>query len=484
MVAKKLMSRSCLNILEHSNNKLPEVIDLFSGCGGLAYGFKASGYTIGHGVEIFEPASKTASYNLYWRYGLDSDHICADITQLSPKDVVTIDDSKEYIVIGGPPCQAYSQIGKAKLRSLGEHRIHTNDARGQLYNDFLRFALELNAKAIVMENVPDATNYGGLNVPQYVCSILEENGYEAYWTILNAADYGVPQIRERVFVLAIHKDSVVEFKLPTPTHRSVDGKLTQNQMKFKKFTDFKNFRIPNSPADNLPAWVTVKEAFSDLPAIFNNSKSNYKLSKVTSYLKYRTEPFSDYQRIMRNWYGQDEQYVSGHSFRNTVRDFPIFERMNQGDDYVNASDIAEQLLLEACSQQGVIIDESNPEYVKLRKKIVPPYDRTKFVSKWKRLNSSLPSHTVVAHLETDTYSHIHPWEPRGITVREAARLQSFPDGFVFQCSMGDAFRQIGNAVPPLLSKAIAETMKTNMTGSRKLDEFATRNQEFVCTSES
>jgi DNA (cytosine-5)-methyltransferase 1 len=90
---------------------------------------------------------------------------------------------------------------------------------------------------------------------------------------------------------------------------------------------------------------------------------------------------------------------------------------------------------------------------------VPPYDRDNFKSKWQKLREDSPSHTIVAHLSVDTYSHIHPIEPRGISVREAARLQSFPDGFLFQCSMGDAFKQIGNAVPPLLAKNIATEIK-------------------------
>ena len=92
--------------------------------------------------------------------------------------------------------------------------------------------------------------------------------------------------------------------------------------------------------------------------------------------------------------------------------------------------------------------------------MVPCYDRDKFEGKWRRLNENLPSHTLVAHLGKDTYSHIHPWEPRGITVREAARLQSFPDDFFFDCSMSDAFKQIGNAVPPLLAYGVAQSIYT------------------------
>ncbi len=155
-------------------NLLPEVVDLFSGCGGLAYGFKSSGYKIGHGIELIEAASKTASYNLYWKDGIDTEHICGDITQLSPDLFKNSIGNDGCIVIGGPPCQAYSQIGRAKLRSLGEKRIHTNDSRGFLFEEFLRFVFDLKAKAVVMENVPEATNYGGLNVPEHVCETLEK----------------------------------------------------------------------------------------------------------------------------------------------------------------------------------------------------------------------------------------------------------------------------------------------------------------------
>ena len=103
-------------------------------------------------------------------------------------------------------------------------------------------------------------------------------------------------------------------------------------------------------------------------------------------------------------------------------------------------------------------EKNSEEYIKLYKKMVPLYDREKFENKWKRLDELKPSHTLVAHLEKDTYSHIHPWEPRGISVREAARIQSFPDDFYFDCTMGNAYKQIGNAVPPLLALGVAKTV--------------------------
>ena len=129
--------------------------------------------------------------------------------------------------------------------------------------------------------------------------------------------------------------------------------------------------------------------------------------------------------------------------------------MKQGDDFIQASNIADKLFEQALKARGISMSEDSEAYEKLKKEIVPPYDRQNFTSKWQKLREDMPSHTLVAHLSVDTYSHIHPVEPRGISVREAARLQSFPDAFLFQCAMGDAYKQIGNAVPPLLAKGIA-----------------------------
>ena len=116
--------------------------------------------------------------------------------------------------------------------------------------------------------------------------------------------------------------------------------------------------------------------------------------------------------------------VDANCFRKTVRDFRIFEKMEPGDDFRRAHEIAHELFNEALVYYGVSVNQTEA-YEKLKKAYIPPYDTTKFHSKWKKLNPGKPSHTLVAHLGTDTYSHLHPFEPRGISVREAARLQSF-----------------------------------------------------------
>lgn len=435
---------------------MPKVIDLFSGCGGLALGFEKAGFDIVAGIELMLEACKTISYNLSWRYGKEETHICGDITEIDGKIFKDRIGEEGCIVIGGPPCQAYSMAGRGKLKSLGEERVNIKDARGYLYQDFLRFVFDMDARAVVMENVPESTNFGGQNIPEIVCKELTEHGYVAYWTILNSADYGVPQVRERVFVIAIKSEEAKRVELPIPTNRSITDELTQHQKRFEGYKSYIFFEEPNGTEGIEKIWTTIGDAFSDLPILFPTAKTKYKSVALNIEYPYRSEAQNEFQTMMRNWYGKEIFGVSANSFRRNIRDFPIFERMKQGDNFIAASKIADELFEKEAKVFGY--ERGSEEYTKLHDKMVPQYDREKFENKWKRLDELKPSHTLVAHLAKDTYSHIHPWEPRGISVREAARIQSFPDDFYFDCSMGEAYKQIGNAVPPLLALGVAKAV--------------------------
>lgn len=434
------------------------MIDLFSGCGGLSLGFRRAGFPLLASVDNNSSAVSTARYNFSSARG-SADHsheaISIDVRNLEPRAILPDHYKGEVIVIGGPPCQAYSMAGRGKLRSLGAHREHTKDERGNFYLDFLGLAIAVNALAILMENVPAATNYGGKNVPEEACKFLNKEGYDAKWTILNAADYGVPQRRERLFLIATRRGSKIDLVIPGATHQCPKGSLTQTDRMLgglkKKNRYFKERDVVRDPKQ----WVTVGEALSDLPSLFPTSNSTYYLPKTSEAYRYTKEPTNEFQAEMRG----ENSIVCGNGFRRTARDFPIFERMNEGDDYRAAVKIAEMLLWEKL--HGTSIDgKSDPvRYEIFKKQTIPPYSLDKFHDKWKKLIRNEVSHTLPAHLGTDTYSHIHYSEPRGISVREAARLQSFPDSFVFPCSMGDAFKQIGNAVPPLLAEAIAKCLK-------------------------
>lgn len=440
-----------------------QVVDLFSGCGGLSYGFQEEGLNITSGLEIDEKAAHTASYNLFWKYGFNKEHLCRDINKVEASEL-KVGTEFPLITIGGPPCQAYSRIGRSKIRSLGEDRYGLRDERAFLYKQFLRIALELDSYAVVMENVPESVNFFGMNIPEMVCGILGENGYNSAWTILNSADFGVPQTRERVFVIAVKKGEGNIRYMPTPTHLNPEGNDPKKMyLKYKNLTEFKHFKLPLVAQKDSPKWVTVNEALSDLPALFPKASSKYVLHKMTTKMPYQTPPVNDYQRKMRilsnNQYSNE---VDGNCFRKTVRDFRIFEKMKAGQDYRDAYKIANDLFNKECQYRSVNINDRDI-FEKLKREYVPPYDLSKFHGKWKKLSCNKPSHTLVAHLGTDTYSHIHPWEPRGISVREAARLQSFPDNFIFNVPMSSAFKQIGNAVPPLLSRSIARSVLKNIS---------------------
>src|SRR5205823_3720884 len=137
--------------------------------------------------------------------------------------------------------------------------------------------------------------------------------------------------------------------------------------------------------------------------------------------------------------------------------------------------------LRQLANEGKNILPVTAEYERLRKEMVPPYDPGKFHNKWRKMEANYPSRTLMAHLGKDSYSHIHydSAQARTISVREAARLQSFPDGFVFEGSMNPAFRQIGNAVPPLLALAIAKTIKAQLRGESRTNEEQASTEAFV-----
>lgn len=446
--------------------ELPAVIDLFSGCGGLSWGLKEEGFPFLGCVDFNSEAVRTLRAN--------SMHHRTPKTFFETADICDCDVSKYTslvpqgcIVVGGPPCQAYSRVGRGKLRSLGHHRHHLKDARGRLYEEFLTFAIGVNARAIVMENVIDSVCYGGENIPEAISDDLSGCGYNVEWSVLNAADFGVPQTRERVILIAIRDDEGFLPQWPTPTHRPPSGNHVGSfgQLKAVIKAGSPHFVDPIGWDDALSKWVTVNDAFSDLPVLRKSAREPYPSRRINEEIPYKSSPVNPFQQQMRAktiaWKG-----TTGHIYRNTGRDFEIFDRMLPGHNYIHASQIAEQLLLAACQRNGIDPLENKSAYESLRKKIVPPYAREKFDDKWKRLDLDRPSRTVVAHLGVDTYSHIHPVEPRGISIREAARLQSFPDDFLFWGSTGDAFKQIGNAVPPLLSLAIAKSLSQQFSAGQ------------------
>jgi DNA (cytosine-5)-methyltransferase 1 len=171
---------------------------------------------------------------------------------------------------------------------------------------------------------------------------------------------------------------------------------------------------------------------------------------------------------MRNWNGFDNDVgIYDHVIRHLPRDYQIFERMNPGDEYPAAHKVAMTIFderLRALARRGTAPKPGSAAYNELKKTIVPPYDPTKFANKWRKLDAREPSRTITAHIGKDSYSHIHyaDDQARTISVREAARLQSFPDGFRFAGTLDPALKQIGNSVPPLFAAALAEAINQQL----------------------
>jgi DNA (cytosine-5)-methyltransferase 1 len=460
---------------------VPRVIDLFAGCGGISLGFLAAGFRIDGAVELDEDAARTHALNFHRHGGQgapDGHDEARDITSVDPVELVGAlgleGDVHEGIdvLVGGPPCQAYARVGRAKLREVADHpEAFLQDPRRNLYLRYLDYVREFQPLAVLMENVPDVINQAGHNIAEETCEVLEELGYQAAYTLLNAAFYGVPQMRERMFLLAYRKELHAKVVFPSPTYyiKLPRGYAGSRQVALKSldlslFNPNSYYRPAPEPAADLAPAITAREALEDLPPITLHLEGRLRrgarrFDEWTAY-KPDFEP-SEYARRLREWPGfRTDGGVFDHVIRSLPRDYPLFRVMHPGDQYPQAYGHALELFarrLKALARAGRKLKPKSVEYEALKASIVPPYDPGKFPNKWRKMEPDLPARTLMAHLGKDSYSHIHydSSQARTISVREAARLQSFPDGFVFSGTMNPALRQIGNAVPPLLAACVA-----------------------------
>jgi len=458
----------------------PRVLELCSGCGGLSLGLATAGFQLSAHVEFDAEAAATYARNFSkGRAPDDPWAIARDMVTCTPTALVEelkMDCAAEEafdVLAAGLPCQAFARIGRSKLRAVtGKDDAFQTDPRAVLYRRFLEYVAETQPLVIIIENVPDILNFGGHNVPEEICETLEQMGYRTGYTILNAAFYGVPQVRERLFILAFADSLGISPIFPEPTHFLELPKGYEGSRRVAlKHVDMKSGRFHpiHEPAKTLQSAVSVSEALRDLPKIMEHKAAPkvMRRRKIDDILPYRRDveltPYSD---RMRKWPGFEVRTgACAHLVRITPRDFPIFSSMRQGADYPEARKLAETIFDNMLKLKGLTNEDRNTTpWLELRRSIVPPYDPGKFPNKWWKLEPDKPSRTLTAHMGKDTYSHIHfdGEQSRTVSVREAARLQSFPDGFKFACAMNAAFRQIGNAVPPLLSAAVATAIKTQL----------------------
>jgi DNA (cytosine-5)-methyltransferase 1 len=361
--------------------KRPIGIDLFAGAGGLSLGFEQAGFDIAAAVEIDPIHCATHEYNFP-----RCKTICASVVDLSGDDIRTLAGLGEQeidVVFGGAPCQGFSMIGKRAF----------DDKRNQLVFHYVRIVRELQPKYCVFENVKGLTLGKHAQFLSELVDALGDAGYTVKlpYKVLNAANYGVPQSRERLFLMAARNGQ----------------------------------KVPDYLDPMLSARVTVRDAIEDLP-----NADDFEALKISDSVEATWTTSSTYARILRGNVEDSNDY----SYKR------VFD--------------SNQL---TCS----LITE-HTEKSKSRFLATLP-GKTEPISRFLRLDSEGLCNTLRAGTDSARGAHtsprpIHPLYPRVLTVREAARLHSYPDWFRLHSTKWHGFRQIGNSVPPLLGRAVATSV--------------------------
>jgi DNA (cytosine-5)-methyltransferase 1 len=439
------------------------VLELFCGCGGFSHGFYNTGdFEIVGGIDLKEEALETFRRNHPNSCRVAPEILNGDIREISTD---TLQDllSKRGVapttldcLIGGPPCQGFSQLRRSQerennkiVRFRGYDRLD-EDPRNDLVLRFLEIADFLQPKIIVIENVPQMMLHshngvdGGLAAK--IMALLNEMDYEVETGILNAADFGVPQIRERVFIVA---SRIGKPSLPLATH----GDPSKQDISDTKL---------------LP-WVTAGEAISDLPTPPLGLADQLGGGPVSCY----KSPPSPYSRRMRSNRSFPYNHVAREYGKSVIS---LIEHMQSGDTWDDASARMRkkyEMLIQSKRQSGESKEDCRARLVAAGE-INPSFYKKYYWSAYTRLEREKPALTITANANfLGSGKFTHPQEDRGITMREAARLQSFDDEFTFLTSVGTrnlttnigiGLDMIGEAVPPLLASAIAKEVQTLLSG--------------------
>ena len=281
-------------------------------------------------------------------------------------------------------------------------------------------------------------------------------------------------MRERMILIGIHRSTGIKPRFPVPTHHLVlpSGYTSSKNAarRVLKAEGSAHHRWIPDPVPGSPVATSASDALADLPHLY--AEEMLRTGAIRRGAKNPSEPVdytakkpaTAYSRLMREWHGFTTKATTGHVFRYLPRDYKIFSEIEPGWEYPQVHAYVERKIatwLAGRAQRGLPTSTRDADVSAFIASWRLPYDPNKFPNKWWKLRPDAPVRTLMAHLGKDSYSHIHfdSEQARPITVREAARLQSFPDGFVFKGSMNPAFKQIGNAVPPLFAYAIARGIR-------------------------
>ncbi|HJR06619.1 MAG TPA: DNA cytosine methyltransferase [Pyrinomonadaceae bacterium] len=381
-----------------------KAIDLFSGAGGFSSGFRDADIEISASLESIAVFCKTHQFNFPQCKSINAD--IQGIEARAFAETVNIEKGSADVIIGGPPCQTFSSIGTPKINSLGEGDSRT-DPRNYLYEYFFRYVDYYKPNIFLIENVPAMrTKYKG-ELFQRILERIRKLKYEPYVDVLNSVEYGVPQTRKRLFIVGTRDG--IKYTFPTPTHEFTQ---TKNKHALLEHCGLLQHRKA----------TTVYDALGDLPNIYDGCREDELPYSKNSNL-------TEYQKEMRNKCGTVRNNICRISNERAKK---VFSFMEQGNRYMDLPEEVRKIL---------------------------PFREDIFHDRLKRLELSKPSWTVLAHIGMDGYMYIHPTADRTLSVREAARIQSFHDSFVFLGNMREQYVQVGNAVPPLLAKALADSIK-------------------------
>ncbi len=436
------------------------LLDLFAGAGGLSYGFGLARRTCGCPMFSLVAAVEkdhAACESLRANHATDEGEACpiieSDLT-LAPTHEAVLDrigNAQVDVIVGGPPCQSYSQIGTRTGRWVNDARF-LDDGRDLLFEEYVALVSELMPRFVVLENVDgirSKLNADGEPFLSVIIRSLEELGYSfrlaglprQKYLRLNAASYGVPQVRNRIFLVGNRLG--IDLLPPNPTHYDPASSASKRP-----------------PSARWP-WLTVFDATGDLPQVFAHYTKSHLTPGQWRYYNSQNRKRDE---------GADE--VPYHSVRFQLhyqrlgpagRTFLDFIKATPGDPlrYHRARNqqLSDVQLFAAMAPGSTAEDLLKDSKQKKLMNLIR-YDMSSFTDKYRKQSWTKPSTTIFAHLERDGNRFIHPddSQARTFTVREAARLQSFPDSYILSGGLKSRYRQIGNAVPPLLAKALAEAI--------------------------
>lgn len=380
-------------------------LDLFAGAGGLTEGLREAGFQSLYANELVPTYSRTFAAN-HPSAIVDSRDIRSVDAERVRKDL-SLARGELDLIAGGPPCQGFSI--NAPKRSTEDHRNH-------LFREYLRFVEEFRPRAVIIENVPGLVSFERGNTLQAILEALADIKYSADVQILYAPHFGVPQTRWRTIIIGLRDGVDPMTAFPEPIRHA--------PMRVNFTSRFEGREIVPLPKSiELPRHTTVREALGDLPPLRNGE-----VGEETK--PYPTEPQNDYQRLLRSGsVGVRNHEAARLSSINLQR----LAHITPGGNW---TDIPFDLL---------------PKGMKLARRS----DHTK---RYGRVDAEGLSSTILTKCDPHWGAYFHYSQDRAFTVREAARLQSFPDSYIFTGSRVEQYEQVGNAVPPLLAAAVGRSI--------------------------